>query len=421
MSDNHYHSKPTVPDNFDPNAAGAPKQQSSTEPAVDLIRHKIDALYQQSPNVSEELAEIAAANPRIPSKHQAFMEKLSTSGKSLAEIQTEWHNYYTSLSDQEKHEVWQEFYANHQAQHAQPRQGQRANTVSQSSLERTAPGTHVGEIWSHNTQKSHRHRKKRSTRSVAEIKRQIVHKVGAQGKLKTKHHLQSLLFGFGLGSIVLLILLFGFFNERFIAPFITPSRTVSNTPIIIDPNSTAVDPEPKIVIPKINVEIPVVYDVKSIEEKDIQKGLERGVVHYASTPSPGEKGNGVIFGHSSNNIFNKGQYKFAFVLLSRLNAGDTFMLTKDGTRYVYRVYDKRIVKPTDLSVLGSTAKPATVTLITCDPPGTSINRLVVIGEQISPDPAANVESTAVKSTGQPKIVPSNAPSLWQRIIDWLRP
>lgn len=32
-------------------------------------------------------------------------------GRRAADIQTEWHAYYTSLPEAEKHEVWQEFYA----------------------------------------------------------------------------------------------------------------------------------------------------------------------------------------------------------------------------------------------------------------------------------------------------------------------
>ena len=214
----------------------------------------------------------------------------------------------------------------------------------------------------------------------------------------------------------MLVIMFGFFNERFIAPFITPSRTVSNTPIIAD-SSGPISAEPKIIIPKINVEIPVVYNQPSVEEKAIQSSLENGVVHYADTALPGDNGNAVIVGHSSNNIFNKGKYKFAFVLLSRLEVDDTFTLQKDGKRYTYKVYDRRIVKPTETGVLGLQTKAATVTLITCDPPGTSINRLVVIGEQISPDPVANASSSATATIASTKSaeIPGNAPSLWSRI------
>jgi sortase A len=255
---------------------------------------------------------------------------------------------------------------------------------------------------------------------VGDIKKQILSRVSQRGTLQAKHHVQSLLFGIGLGCIALMLLLMGFFNERFIAPFITPSKAVSNTPIIIDPNDTVAPNDTKVIIPKINVEIPVVYDEPSIEEHAIQNALERGVVHYATTPNPGEQGNAVLFGHSSNNILNKGKYKFAFVLLNRLDEGDTFMLTHGGKRYVYRVYGKKIVKPTEVGVLGAAAKPNSATLITCDPPGTSINRLVVTGEQITPDPAANVASkTAPPTAAAPADIPSNAPTLWNRLTSWL--
>jgi sortase A len=223
-----------------------------------------------------------------------------------------------------------------------------------------------------------------------------------------------------MGALVVFIMLFGLFNDRFIAPFISPSKQVSSTPILIDSSTTAVGATPKIIIPKINVEIPVIYDEPSLQEEAIQKALERGVVHYPNTPNPGELGNAVIFGHSSNNILNKGQYKFAFVLLNKLDIGDIFFLTKDGVRYSYKIYDKKIVKPTDISVLNATAsKPATATLITCDPPGSSLNRLVVVGEQINPDPKNNKASTVPQSTEQVTTIPSNAPSLWQRLTDWI--
>lgn len=358
--------------------------------AADLVRQKIEALYKNEPSAKSELAE--AKSHREHSKHQQFMLDLSRSGRSLAEIQTAWHNYYTNLSDTQKHEVWQEFYALH---------GNKAKTVESGS-----PTNHK--------------KTKIAPKTVADIKKQILRSISAQGRLKPKHHLKSLVFGLSMGGLAMLILLFGFFNERFIAPFITPSKSVSSTPVIIDPSATTVaSADPKIIIPKINVEVPVVYDTPSVEEKVIQKALEGGVVHYAASPKPGELGNAVIVGHSSNNILNKGKYKFAFVLLNRMEIGDTFYLNKDGKRYVYKIFDKKVVSPTDFSVLEATQKPASVTLITCDPPGTSINRLIVVGEQILPDPNANLASSTVPINERPAIIPSNAPSLWQRIKDWL--
>lgn len=376
-------------------AAGLPPDNDQ---AANVIRQKIAQLYTQEPAAKQELAE--AVQPGVHhSKHQKFMYELSRSGKPLAEIQTAWHNYYLALPDDEKHEVWQEFYSMH-------------GTGIQAIAAPTTPAQpDIGQL-------DTPHRPQTEPQTASEIKRQLLNQVQSRRKLSRKKNTHSLLFGLGFGLVFMFILLFSFFNERFIAPFISPSREVSATPIIIDPNSTAVGPDPKIIIPKINVELPVVYDEPSISEKAVDDALERGVLHYATTPYPGQLGNGVIFGHSSNNILNQGKYKFAFVLLRRLEIGDTFMLEKDGKRYVYKIYEKKVVKPTDLSVLNSTDKPATFTLITCDPPGTSLNRLVVIGEQISPDPATNSASTAKSETGTTRILPSNSTSLWQRIKDW---
>ncbi len=163
----------------------------------------------------------------------------------------------------------------------------------------------------------------------------------------------------------------------------------------------------------------MVYDVNTINDNDIQEGLKRGVVHYASTAMPGQNGNVVIVGHSSGNIFNAGNYKFAFSLLRALDIGDTFFLQKDGQRYTYQVYAKEVVKPTDVSVLGPTDKPATATLITCDPPGLNSNRLVVIARQISPDPAANtVAAVPITVPAAAKIIPGNSQTLWAHLVKW---
>ncbi len=379
--------------------------QAGSEQAADVIRQKIRQLYGSEPATSQEIAE--ASKPGIPhSKHQQFMLELSRSGKPLAEIQTAWHNYYLGLSDSQKHEVWEEFYSQHgtSIQAMNIPAGQAAATGS--TPEKHPKATHQGSSPASAAQ------------SASDIKRQLLSQVQRRNNIGAKRHAHSLLFGLAFGSLFMFVLLFSFFNERFIAPFISPSRSVSATPIIIDPSSTAVGSEPKIIIPKINVELPVVYTEPSIAEKAVQDALESGVVHYASTPNPGQKGNGVIFGHSSNNILNQGKYKFAFVLLRRLEVNDTFILQKDGIRYVYKIYARKIVKPDEVSVLNNTEKPATFTLITCDPPGTSLNRLVVIGEQISPDPAKNTASTATGNASQPAILPSNSPSLLQRIRGW---
>ncbi len=377
--------------------------QSDPNPAAELIRQKIAGLYQDEPDIKEEVQVISdgSTTSKTRSEHQQFIYDLTHSGKSMVEIQTAWHEYYTNLTDDQKHIVWNEFYSAHAHASKAKKTAPLAAPVSGGSAQ-PLPG-------------EHRNSSIARFKQIGEIRNKIVTSPIAK-KTRGNTHVRSLLFGLSMGAVTIGVLLFGFFNERVIAPFITPSRTVTNTPIISDSTASA-GPEPRVIIPKINVEIPVVFDEPSVQEEAVQTALERGVVHYASTAQPGQNGNVVIVGHSSNNIFNKGQYKFAFVLLSKLENNDTFTLQKDGQRFTYRIYEKKIVKPTDVSVLNAQAKPASATLITCDPPGTSINRLVVIGEQISPDPSINTTtaSTPVDSKTT-EIIPGNAPSLWQRFF-----
>jgi LPXTG-site transpeptidase (sortase) family protein len=415
-------------------SAAMPSDGGQPDPAVELIRQKIQNLYSEEPAAAEEIVE-AVHYTHPGSKHQQFMAQLNASGKSLADIQIAWHQYYMSLPDNEKYEVWQEFYVTNGAN---PAYQQFTSTAQQpvavtaevaipaavtEPARKPAPHTHKARVA---RAKAHVKNAVRPE-NVADIKKRIVttaKTVGAAGsnvKLHKKHHLQSLAFGIGCGLVVIFIFLFSFFNEFIIAPFIQPSRHVSDTPVIVDAASTVVSGGPKVLIPKINLEIPVDNSQTTTDEKAIELALDSGVVHYPTTVLPGQAGNAAYFGHSSNNIFNPGKYKFAFVLLHELVEGDVFYLTNDGKTYAYRVFSKQIVEPSEVSVLDPIAgHPATATLITCDPPGTSLHRLVVVGDQISPDASGNTVPTdapPVETASTNTGLPGNGPTLWSRIFN----
>lgn len=406
------------------------KHAEQSSPAVELIRRKLDALYAKEPDTTKEL--IASKKPEViapRSKHQEFMYELSTSGKPLAQIQTEWHNYYAALPDKEKHEVWQEFYAvnarqpsaytqyvNSQASHDKP-----AATPPPQMPRRDPLSLFRSPVFTADHGPSTDARKSR--KGMASIKKQILKNVasGNRSQLKARHHLQSLAVGLASGALVLFIFLFSFFNQVIIAPLIQPSRSQQNTPIILNTSDIAPSSTPEVIIPKINVEIPVIYDETSINDAAVETSLQDGVLHYPTTVFPGQQGNAAFFGHSSNNILNPGKYKFAFVLLHTLVPGDVFYLSYNDKVYAYQVYNREIVNPNNVSVLNNVpGKAATATLITCDPPGTSINRLVVWGVQISPDPST--DSTPVPTTTPatlPTQLANDGPSLWGRFTHWI--
>jgi LPXTG-site transpeptidase (sortase) family protein len=163
--------------------------------------------------------------------------------------------------------------------------------------------------------------------------------------------------------------------------------------------TSVVPADPTISIPKINVFSPVVYE-PSVAEANVQKALESGVVHYGNTPMPGQLGNSVIFGHSSNDWWQPGNYKFIFGLLDKLVPGDRFSVDYQSHRYIYEVTSTQVVAPTDVSVLNPTAVP-TMTLITCTPPGTSLKRLIVVAKQVDPLPTQRVAPVPVQTASKP--------------------
>ena len=95
--------------------------------------------------------------------------------------------------------------------------------------------------------------------------------------------------------------------------------------------------------------------------------------------------------------------------LNRLTAGDLFYLDYGSTRYTYKVTELKVIDPTDVAALNLGTDKPYATLVTCDPPGTTAQRLLVIAEQVSPSPdsanetqAEDVADTPSSITGKPK-------------------
>ena len=167
----------------------------------------------------------------------------------------------------------------------------------------------------------------------------------------------------------------------------TPTTASTNAPA-----ASIIPADPTITIPKINVHAPVIYE-PSTADAAFQTALESGVVHYGNTAVPGQTGNVAIFGHSSNDWWQPGNYKFVFVLLDKLTPGDQITIDYQSKRYTYEVTGSQVVDPTNVSVLNQTSTP-TLSLITCTPPGTSWKRLVVTAKQVDPSPGGDATPAA---------------------------
>lgn len=108
-----------------------------------------------------------------------------------------------------------------------------------------------------------------------------------------------------------------------------------------------------IVIEKLGVEL-------AIEEGDDDEVLKRAVGHMNASSNLGAKGNCVLSAHHG------GYYGEFFLNIDKLENGDIIQLIdKSGNIYNYSVYEQKVVKRTDWSVVKELNEQATLTLITC--------------------------------------------------------
>lgn len=137
-----------------------------------------------------------------------------------------------------------------------------------------------------------------------------------------------------------------------------------------------------VVIPKLNVNTPVVADVNPADKAGYLAALNDGAAHALGTVKPGEVGNSYIFAHSTADIFNIERYAAVFTLLNKLEEGDRITTFYNNIRYDYKVSRKYIVDFNNVTPLTATYDTPVLTLQTCDPPGTEFQRLIIKADLI---------------------------------------
>ena len=260
---------------------------------------------------------------------------------------------------------------------------------------------------------------------ITRIKQEIVNNVKLKAKkVRQNHHFWPSV----VAASVLLFLLFFQYNPIIVGAarqYIKPSDNASVPSIVAPGSDTKISQDPIINIPRIGVQAPVVYDVTGLYDSDVQPALENGVVRYnfPGTVFPGEKGNVVLIGHSSNNVFNPGKYNYIFVNLNKLSVDDTINVNYKGVRYTYKVTATEIVSPSEFKYISDPVESSTLTLMTCSPPGTNRSRLFIRAVQVSPSPTKNQEPsegiTVVSDSPEQEnnnVLPGTAPSVWDSLF-----
>ncbi len=164
----------------------------------------------------------------------------------------------------------------------------------------------------------------------------------------------------------------------------TPEITPHPTPQKPPPPALSVVPvntQNAIIIEKIDVNTPIIFDVSVTDKDQYFRALEDGVAHANGTALPGARpGNTYLFAHSTPNPLEIKKYGAVFTLLNKLEPRDRITIFADHVRYDYLVTEIKVVKSFDLSPLIDPVTVPTLTLQTCDPPGVPINRLIVRAE-----------------------------------------
>lgn len=179
---------------------------------------------------------------------------------------------------------------------------------------------------------------------------------------------------FYLGLILLLI------NSLGIK--INNNRTLSPSPNIIAVSQAMSKARVNdLIIPALDINVPVIWDVNGFDKNDYLPALQNGVAKFLGSANPGEGGNVFIFGHSSYYPDDPGKYKQVFTHLDQLKNSDVIYLWWQEKEYKYQVIDIALVSSNNLAILQPT-KEEQLTLMTCWPPGTTLRRLIVIAKPI---------------------------------------
>ena len=372
--------------------------QESQSAAANAIRSQINALYGGEPTAQTSRTQ-DNINP-YERTHAAHPQPQADQWKTYHSAwQTYYQKYYEAFYEHQKSE-----------QRNQPTPTADAATTTNQSDGYFSSRTDL-EVTSEELSKD---------QALFELRQKLLGKVRHRAKkIKGSRHFIPI----AASLVVMLIFLFLQYNRVLLATvnaYVSPGA-IDPQNIVIEPSgSVTVSADPRLVIPKINVDVPAIYDVGNDYTSQMD-AMTKGVAHFAipgASSHPGEVGNTVLSGHSSNDLFDKGDYKFIFAQLEKLDIGDTVYANYQSKRYTYVVSKKEVVKPTEVNRLVYATNTPLLTLITCTPLGTSQNRLLITAEQVSPDPtaASPAPSKANQSDLDTATIPGNTPTLLERLF-----
>lgn len=396
-------------------------QNSQSQATANVVRSQIDAIYQNDPHhtapASDQASEApVAAEPKAPAATPSGIQpgpgavnmqaanQASVVGNPYERTHDETEHTTDPATWQKYHSAWQSYYQQYYERYYVGRVHEVRKSLEQEA--KVAPASAENVTVSTN---------EAMYDLRAKLREQITER--AQKVRKSRHFIPIV-----AGVMVMLIFLFLQYNRTVLAAvdaYVTPSSLDPST-LIVDPNAaTSVTSDPRLIIPSIGVDTPIVWDAIASSEASLNAAMDKGVAWFnirGANARPGEMGNFVVSGHSSNDWLDQGDYKFIFARLEQMKQGDPIYVNYNSVRYTYTVTRTQVVKPTEVSALQIGTDKPYITLVTCTPLGTALNRLLVFGEQISPSPAGATQHADDSSDSAATKMPANSPTFLERLF-----
>jgi len=168
-----------------------------------------------------------------------------------------------------------------------------------------------------------------------------------------------------------------------VIPFFSPALEVVIQPYpshekLDPPYNSAESSSNWIRIPAIGVNVPVI-ESPSLNDADVLATLNTGAALYPNGITPGAIGNAFISAHSTGEPW-KGAYRFAFIKINELQAGDALYVDWKGVRYSYQITKSEIITPTPEFRIISDRPVPTISLMACWPLWSTQQRMLIHAE-----------------------------------------
>ncbi len=414
---------------------------SSQHAAAEVIRGQLDAIYsgrstQKTPHTTPvaQQTPLSATTPTQSQRAattQPFTKTIQPQSTSQqhamqtqppAEQSTERRQPQTAVHTQIAADQWKQYHSSWQKYYQMYYERYYANHLTTRDQEISKLNAQIAEKATQtNTPTSPEAPNDFQANAMKELRSQIQQKVrdSATKVKKSRHFVPAV-----AGIAVFLLFMFLQYNRVIfgaVAAYTTPGNIDPQNIIVDATTDVSVSPEPKLIIPKINVDVPVVYGVDATDHQAQMRAMEKGVFHFSiagANAVPGQVGNAVFAAHSSNDAFAGGDYKFIFAQNEKLTKGDIIYMNYEGKRYTYSVTSLEVVMPNEVSKVQLQTDKPMLTLISCVPLGTAEKRLLVFAEQINPDPAkATASSTNTSAANTSTDIPGKpSPTLIERLF-----